>query len=165
MAFEEEGDHHLAMLSLLPSIGTPPLLLLCSRTIFANLLPSSRTGLWALISSGRLPRRVGTGRLLTPARRLRRLWPTVDMLSIWRSRRVGDHHQATLPLLPPAGILPLLLPCSRTILATLLPPSRTGLQALFSNNRLPRPLKTRVLLTPARRLRRLGPTDVMLSIW
>ena len=102
LAFKEEGDHHLATLPLLPSARTLPLLLLCSRTILATLLPSSRTGLRALIGSERLPRRLGTRRLLTPARRLRRLRPTVVMLSNWRSRRVGDHHLPTLPLLPPS---------------------------------------------------------------
>ena len=33
---------------------------------------------------------------------MRYLRPTVVMLSIWQSRRVGDHHLATLPKLPPS---------------------------------------------------------------
>ena len=82
-----------------------------------------------------------------------------------RLRRLDNHHQATLPLLPPAGILPPLLQCSRTILATLPPSSITSLRALISSDRLPRRLRARRLLTPARRLRRLRPTIVRLSFW
>ena len=100
-----------------------------------------------------------------PTKRLRKLWPIVVMLSIWHSRRVGDYHLAAVPMLPPAGILPPLPPCSRTILATLPLPSKTSLRALISSDGLPRRLRTGGLLTPARRLRRLRPTIVMLNIW